>query len=61
MTDKHPLNPIRILRAVEMWLWYGRAWNVSLPHLLRYHHRPFALARHLSSLRTPDEDALTTP
>ena len=56
MTDKHPLNPIRILRAVEMWLWFGSAWNVSLGHMLRYHHRPFALAKHLSATRTETDD-----
>lgn len=56
MTDKHLFNPVRVLRAVEMWLWYGRAWNVSLTHLLRYHHRPFALAAHLDSQRSKTDD-----
>ena len=56
MTDKHLLNPLRLFRAVEMWLWFGSAWNVSLGHMLRYHHRPFALSRHLASLRADAED-----
>lgn len=49
MNDKHPFNPLRLFRAVEMWLWYGRAWNVSLGHLLRYHHRPHARHRDLTT------------
>lgn len=61
MTDKRLLNPVRLLRAVEMWLWYGRAWNVSLTHMLRYHHRPIALAAHLETKRTHEPDDLTTP